>query len=237
MYKGKRILVTICARGGSKGIPGKNIKSLAGKPLLAHSIKTAQQMGWADRIMVSTDDEKIKNVAEDWGVPVPFLRPKNLADDTTSRERVIAEATEQAEQYWNEQYDIIVDLGNVTPLRLPEDVQAVITMLVEEPETKVVFSVTQAARNPYYNMVELDENGFAHICKDVGTYISRRQDTPIVYDMNDGIYAMWRDVYLKERTVRTDKVRVYVMPPERSIDIDRPIDFKIAELFLKESAQ
>ncbi len=237
MYQNKKVLVTICARGGSKGIPGKNIRKLAGKPLLAHSIETAKQFGCADRIVVSTDDEKIRAVAIEYGVDVPFLRKATLADDKTSREEVIAAATEQAEAHWKERYDIIIDLGNVTPLRLPEDVTAVVKTLVETPDTKVVFSVTPAARNPYYNMVEVDEHGYAHLSKDLGSYISRRQDTPKVYDMNDGIYAMWRDTYLTERTVRTDKVRIYVMPPERSIDIDREIDFKIAELFIAERSE
>lgn len=235
MYQGKRIIVTICARGGSKGIPGKNIRPLAGKPLIAHSIDVAKEFAWADRITVSTDDPDIKKVAEEWGIEVPYLRPTELSGDIISREVVIAYAAEAAEKYWNETYDIIVDLGNATPLKSAEDVREVVKLLVDTPDTKVAFTVTPAARNPYYNMVEIDEHGYAYISKNLKKEISRRQDTPKVFDMNDGAYAMWRDTYLKERTVRTDKVRVYSMPPERSVDIDRPIDFKIAELLLKES--
>ena len=234
MYRGKKIIITICARGGSKGVPGKNIKLLAGKPLLAHSIQTAKDSGIADRIMVSTDDEAIRKVAIKNGIEVPFLRPKKLADGKTSRELVIAKAVEAAEKYWQEDFDIIVDLGNATPLKNGQDVKAVVKLLVNSPRTDVVFSVTPAARNPYFNMVEVDKNGYAHLSKKTKKNISRRQDTPPVYDMNDGVYAMWKDKYLKERTVRQRRVRVYVMPPERSVDIDREIDFKIAELLIKE---
>ena len=234
MYRGKKIIITICARGGSKGVPGKNIKLLAGKPLLAHSIQTAKDSGIADRIMVSTDDEAIRKVAIKNGIEVPFLRPKKLADGKTSRELVIAKAVEAAEKYWQEDFDIIVDLGNATPLKNGQDVKAVVKLLVNSSRTDVVFSVTPAARNPYFNMVEVDKNGYAHLSKKTKKNISRRQDTPPVYDMNDGVYAMWKDKYLKERTVRQRRVRVYVMPPERSVDIDREIDFKIAELLIKE---
>lgn len=234
MYKGKKIVVTICARGGSKGIPGKNIKKLAGKPLIAHSIDVAKEFGWADRITVSTDDPAIAKVAKKWGIEVPYLRPAELSGDVVSRELVIAHAAEEAEKYWGEKYDIIVDLGNATPLKNAEDVREVVKLLVNSPDTKVAFSVTPAARNPYYNMVEVDKKGYANMSKTFDKKISRRQDTPKVYDMNDGVYAMWRDSYLKERTVRSNKTRIYVMPPERSVDIDRPIDFKIAELLIKE---
>jgi CMP-N,N'-diacetyllegionaminic acid synthase len=234
MYKGKKIIITICARGGSKGVPGKNIRKLAGKPLLAHSIQAAKDSGIADRIMVSTDDEEIRKVAVKNGIEVPFLRPKKLADSKTSREEVIAYATEQAQKYWGEDYDIIVDIGNATPFTNGKDVRAVVKLLVDSPHTDVAFTVTPAARNPYFNMVEVDNKGYAHVSKKPATYVSRRQDTPPVYDMNDGAYAMWKDTYLKARTVRQERVRVYVMPPERSVDIDREIDFKIAELLMKD---
>lgn len=234
MYKNKKILVTICARGGSKGVPNKNIRDLAGKPLLAYSIEVAQKFGWADRIMVSTDDKKIQKVAEQYGVAVPFLRPAKLADDVTSREVVIAYAAEAAEKHWQEEYDIIVDLGNATPLKNEKDVREVVKLLVDTPDTEVAFSVTPAARSPYFNMVEVDAQGYAHLSKKPGKYVVRRQDGPRVYDMNDGVYAMWKKSYLKNKTVRTDKTRIYVMPAERSVDIDREIDFKIAELFLLE---
>lgn len=237
MYKGRKIIITICARGGSKGVPGKNIRKLAGKPLLVHSIQAAKDSGLADRIMVSTDDEAIRKVAIKSGIDVPFLRPKKLADGKTSRELVIAKAVEAAEKYWHEDFDIIVDLGNVTPLKNGKDVRAVVKLLVDSPNTDVAFSVTPAARNPYFNMVEVDKDGYAHISKKPEKYVSRRQDTPPVYDMNDGVYAMWKDKYLKVQTVRQERVRVYVMSAERSVDIDREIDFKIAELLIKEQGK
>jgi CMP-N,N'-diacetyllegionaminic acid synthase len=242
MYKTFKILITICARGGSKGIPGKNIKLLAGKPLIAHSIAAAQSLGLADRIIVSTDDQKIKTVAEEYGAEVPFLRPAELANDTIGRIAAVIHAVQAAEKHYQERYDIVMDLGNMAPLRNQEDMLGTLEMLVRTPQTDVVYTVTPAGRNPYYNMVEMTEDGYSKMSKTLPDAASSRQTAPKVYDMNDSIYAMWRDKLIEHKDmvvpiqlVPTLRHRAYIMPEERSIDIDRLIDFQLAELLMTAS--
>jgi CMP-N,N'-diacetyllegionaminic acid synthase len=239
MYQGKKILVVICARGGSKGIPGKNIKPLAGKPLIAHSILAAKKFGLADRIIVSTDDEKIKAVAQEYGAETPFTRPAELANDTIGRIAAVIHAVQAAEAHYHEKYDIVMDLGNMAPLRNQEDMMGALKLLVDTPETDVVYTVTPAGRNPYYNMVEIDHQGYSKMSKTLPTSASSRQTAPKVYDMNDSIYAIWRDALIKHKDmvvpiqlVPTLRHRAYMMPEERSIDIDRLIDFQLAELLM-----
>lgn len=239
MYQDKKILVVICARGGSKGIPGKNIKPLAGKPLIAHSIAAAQEFGLADRVIVSTDDQQIKAVAEEYGAEVPFLRPAELANDTIGRIAAVIHAVQAAEAHYQEKYDVVMDLGNMAPLRNQEDMMGTLQMLVDTPDTDVVYSVTPAGRNPYYNMVEIDQAGYSKMSKTLPISASSRQTAPKVYDMNDSIYAIWCDALIKHKDmvvpiqlVPTLRHRAYVMPEERSIDIDRLIDFQLAELLM-----
>lgn len=233
MYKQKKIIITICARGGSKGILGKNIMLLNGLPLLTHSIKAAQKFKWADRIVVSTDDKEIKKVAEEYGIKVLKLRPAYLSNDVVSRVDVFIYATKEAEKYYQENYDIVMDLGVTSPLRNETDMEAVIKKLVDIPKTDCVFTVTPAARNPYFNMVEIDQNGYTYLSKQINAKITSRQQAPCVYDMNDSIYAIWKEKLFKSKSVRIKRTRVHVMPTERSVDIDRPIDLILAESLLK----
>lgn len=239
MYKDHRILVTICARGGSKGIPGKNIRPLAGKPLIAHTIQAAKNFGWADRILVSTDDDGIKAIAQNYGAEVPFLRPKKLANDTIGRIAAVIHTVKRAERFYKENFDIIVDLGNMSPLRTPEDIRSATRLLVESSETDVVYSVTPAGRNPYYNQVETDHRGYAVVSKRLQTPPSSRQQAPTVYDMNDSIYVIWKKALIKHsditvpiQLVQELRHRIFVMPEERSVDVDRLIDFQFIELLL-----
>jgi CMP-N,N'-diacetyllegionaminic acid synthase len=234
MYKQKKILITICARGGSKGIPGKNIKPLAGKPLITYSIKTAQAFNWADQIIVSTDDQQIKQVAETAGVKVPFIRPAHLSNDTVSRVDAIVHAAKQAEKHYKTSFDIIMDLGVTSPLRNQQDMEAVIKKLVDTPQTDSVFTVTPSDRSPYFNMVEPDDSDYAHLSKTPSKRVTARQQAPKVYDMNDSIYAIWKDKLYKHNKVRLPRTRIHIMPEERSIDIDRLVDFKLAEFLIKE---
>lgn len=235
MYQGYKIVATICARGGSKGVPGKNIKMLAGKPLLVHSIDCARQCQLIDRIIVSTDDLQIQSVAVKAGLEVPFLRPKYLATDHSGRVPAVIHALQQAEKYWSEQYDIVVDLGNVAPLRIPDDITSSIKQLVNSPAANIVVSVTEPHRNPYFNMLEIGKDGFAYLVKKTRSPLKRRQDAPAVYDMNDAVFVIWKKKLLKYQSFVIPKRQVYVMPAERSIDIDQPLDFKIAELLLTDN--
>ncbi|MDD2822977.1 MAG: acylneuraminate cytidylyltransferase family protein [Candidatus Daviesbacteria bacterium] len=233
MYKNKKIVLTICARGGSKGYPGKNIKSIFRKPLLAYSIEQAKALDWVDRIVVSTDDPKIKKVAEKWGVEVPFLRPPELATDTVSKIPVFLHAIQEAEKHWNEKYDIWVDLDVTSPLRFSEDIEQAVRLLFT-PETISVITAMESHHNPYYNMLEKDNKGYISLSKKHSQSVVRRQDAPKVYAMNGSIYVMWCDELVKRKTFFTEKTQLYVMPPERSFDIDNAVDFEIVKLYLKQ---
>jgi len=233
MYKGKSVVLTICARGGSKGVPGKNINPLLGKPIIGYTIEQAKALDWIDRIVVSTNDEKIKKVAEDFGLEVPFLRPAELAADTAGKLPAIIHAVEAAQKYWSENYDIVLDLDPTNLLRNLEDIEEVVKILTEESGVKSVFSVCEAYKNPYFNMVEEDKNGYIQLSKKPPVPILRRQDAPKVYEMNASIYAIWKKDLLAEKTFFTNRTKVHVMPRERSIDIDSQVDFDFIQFLMK----
>jgi len=237
MYLTHKIICTICARGGSKGVPKKNLKEIAGLPLIAHTIKQAQQLKWIDRIIVSTDDIEIQTVAKKYGVEVPFLRPPELATDTAAKVPAIIDTVIKTSDFFHEQYDLLLDLDPTSPLRNIQDIKTAIDLLVSSPQTKSVFSVTPAYKSPYFNMVELNSQGYACLSKTLTQPIVRRQDAPPVFDMNASIYVMWIKNLLKLKTFFTNKTKIYIMPEERSIDIDRPIDFKLVELLMREKRQ
>jgi len=233
MYKNLRTIVTICARGGSKGVPGKNVRPLLGTPLVAYTIKQALSLKWADRIIVSTDDKHIKSIAEECGLEVPFLRPANLALDKSPKVPSIIHAVMTAEKHWHENFDLILDLDPTTPLRLSEDIVGVLEALLSNPKAISSFSVTPAYKNPYVTMVESDIEGFAKIVKKPKQPIGRRQDAPQVYEIVGSAYAIHRSFLEGISYFPTEKNAFYVMPEDRSIDIDREIDFEIIEFLMK----
>jgi len=235
MYKGKNVILTICARGDSKGVLGKNIKPLLGKPLIEYTINQAKSLPFVDRIIVSTDDLKIKKVAEKLGLEVPFLRPKQLASDKAAKVPAIIHAVKTAEEIYKQEFDVVIDLDPTSPLRSLKDIRSILDILVTTANTKSVFSVTDAYKNPYFNMVEMNKNKYVYISKKLRTKVVRRQDAPVVYEMNASIYAAWKNVLYKEKTFFTNQARVHVMPKERSVDIDIPVDFKFVELLMKEA--
>ena len=152
------ILITIAARGGSKGIKDKNIRILMNKPLICHSIEQARAWGKAKRIIVSTDSETIAEVAKNAGVEVPFMRSKELADDTTPKGLVIKDALIRCEELYREQFPIIVDLDATAPLRTTDDLDKCLEIFCDK-KPKTLFSVTRAHKNPYFNMVERNDRG------------------------------------------------------------------------------
>jgi len=231
MYKGNTILCVIPARGGSKGLPGKNIKDLAGRPLIAHSIEQAKRSRYVDRVIVSTDSGEIADIARSFGADVPFLRPAELATDTSSTIDVLLHAMDWMEMKENFAFDILLLLHATTPLRSVIDIEQCIELLVDK-DADNVFSVTEAHRNPYFNMVEVTENGRIALVKE-GRCMTR-QSAPTVYDMNSSVYAWWTEVLKQKKGLFLPKTSIFVMPKERSIDIDDLLDFRIAEMLLKE---
>lgn len=226
-----KILCTICARGGSKGVPGKNIKQLNGKPLIAYTIETAQKWDKADKIIVSTDNPEIADKAKKYGVDVPFLRPHELAEDNSGKMEAIRHAVDFLEQR-GEYYDIVIDLDVTSPLRTVEDLDNALKLFLDN-DVNDVYSVCEARRNPYFNMVELTENGRVKLCKKLDKTVLSRQTAPKVYDMNASIYIYKRDFIMSTDICHSDNTMAYIMPAERSIDIDSQLDFKIVEFLIK----
>ncbi len=227
-----RILITICARKGSKRVKNKNMRNLMGKPLIAHTIETAKKWGKADRIVVSTDSEEIAKISKEYGADVPFMRPDELANDTAPKLPVIQHVVKYLKDEEDEEFDLVVDLDPTSPLRIVEDLENAYNIMVKKDAVNL-FSVCPARKNPYFNMVELDEGGYAHLSKKLENPVFRMQDTPSVYEMNASIYMYWTKHLLHMDSVINEGSIIYEMPDERSIDIDSEVDFKMVEFFIK----
>ena len=225
-----RVLATICARGGSKGLPGKNIRPLLGKPLLAYAIECAQACPIVGHIVVSTDSDEIAAVAEAWGVPVPFRRPPELASDTAAKIYAIRHATQYVEEHENYYPDIVVDLDVGVPLRAPEDIMACVNVLVTYPHLDAAVTVYEAERNPYFNMVEF-EGECVRLVKRGPKPLIRRQDAPLVYSVSPSIFA-WRRGSLSVTHLYEGQWGACIVPRERAIDIDHEIEFQFVEFLL-----
>ncbi len=223
-------LYLIPARGGSKGIPGKNIKLLNGKPLIEYSIEVARQFAPDKDICLSTDDPKIIDVAESLGLKVPFLRPAEFATDKCGTYEVLLHAVDfYASKGIN--YDTLVLLQPTSPFRSAEDVQGCLNLYT--PDVDMVVSVKEAASNPYYNAFETDENGFLHISKGDGKYV-RRQDAPKVWEYNGAVYVINVDSLRKMRLGEFLHRKMYEMSLAHSLDLDTLTDWLVAETILKE---
>ncbi len=227
-----KILGTICARGGSKGIKNKNIRPLLGIPLIAHSILTLKSWGKADKIICSTDSKKIQEIAKRYGAEIPFTRPDYLATDDADKHGVLIHALNFCEKMENVKYDYIVDLDPTSPLRTVKDLESAFRKLIEK-EGDLIFSVYKSQKNPYFNMVELNEQGHATLSKKLNKTIVARQQAPIVYSMNASIYIYKREALINhEYLFSNNKIIIHEMP-DFTIDIDREIDFNFIELILK----
>ena len=231
MYKRNRILCTICAREGSKGIIGKNKTLVAGKPLIMHTLETAKKCDFLDDIIVSTNDEEIMEISNKYGNLAPFKRPEFLSKDDTSKIEVIRHAVEFAENKNHKKYYIVVDLSVTSPFRTVEDIKNSVKLLIKE-KVGNVFSVSPAHNNPYYNMVEFID-GRINLIKNPPKKLTRRQDAPVVYDMNDSINVWLKKTLFEKDTLFNNNTKMYVMPRDRGIDIDEPFDLLVASLLLE----
>lgn len=226
-----RILVIIPARGGSKGIPHKNIKPLGGKPLIRYAIDCAKQLAPDEDICVTTDDPEIIKCTEDYGLKVPFVRPDYLATDTMGTYEVLLHALGHYENSGRE-YDAIVLLQPTSPFRQKEDVEG--SMNLYNKDVDMVVSVKEAATNPYYNSFEEDENGYLVISKGDGHYC-RRQDAPKAWEYNGAVYVINPQSLKKMKMSEFRKIKKYEMDSLHSLDLDTLLDWKIAELLIKEN--
>ncbi len=224
-------LVIIPARGGSKGIPHKNIKPLDGKPLIYYTIDVARAIVSDDNICVSTDDDEIIKCVEKYNLKVPFVRPAELATDTAGTYEVLLHALNFYEKQ-GKQFDNIILLQNTSPFRTAEDVKKSLTLYSDDID--MVVSVKETSSNPYYNCFEEDDNGFLQISKGNGLF-TRRQDVPKAYEYNGAIYVI-NPKSLKEKPLGRFTKRIkYVMDDLHSVDLDNMIDWKFAEFIIKEN--
>jgi N-acylneuraminate cytidylyltransferase/CMP-N,N'-diacetyllegionaminic acid synthase len=226
-----RRICTICARGGSKGVKNKNICTLLGKPLIAHSILQAKASGLFDCIAVSSDSDEILALAGKWGADYLIKRPDELATDQAAKLPVIQHCVAEAECISSQIFDVVVDLDATSPLRIPEDIVESVRLL-EEWGVSNVITGAPARRSPYFNMVEVDEHGVARLSKKLNTPVLRRQDAPKCYDMNASIYVWRRDALFSCPTIFNSDTLLYDMPEERSIDIDSELDFRFVEFIM-----
>lgn len=225
-----KYLAVIPARGGSKGIPHKNIKPLGGKPLIYYSIDVARQFTTDENICVSTDDAKIISVVEQHGLKVPFVRPAELATDTCGSSEVI----QHAYQFFVDKgilYDAIVLLQPTSPFRKVKFIKEAVALYDESID--MVTSVRPAACNPYYDGFEEKADGLLQISKGDGT-IARRQEAPKVWQQNGSIYVINPKSLIEKGMGGFTKIKKYAMPEAYSVDLDTMLDWKMAELIIKE---
>lgn len=222
---------TICARGGSKGVPGKNTRELKGKPLIAHTIEQAKKTGLFDAIGVSSDSEQILDAARRHGADILVRRPDELATDTAAKLPAIRHCLEMVEKEAGKRCEIFADLDATAPLRVPEDIIGAVRLL-EKHHVSSVITGTAARHSPYFNLVELDTNRVPRISKTLDRPLVRRQDAPRCYDMNASIYVWNRDAFMRKPEVFYDDTLLYEMPPERSVDIDSELDFEIVKVLM-----
>lgn len=222
-------IATICARGGSMGLPRKNIRPLLGKPLIVWTIEQALAVPSIDAAFVSTDDDEIAAVAEAAGARVLGRRPAHLATGTAPKIPVIEHLVGQVEST-GLAVDRIVDLDPTSPLRTVADIEACIELLTAD--TDVVITGFPSEKNPYFNMVEQQADGNFGLVKQPPGAIAGRQQAPLVYSMNASVYVWHRGTL--GRGLWGGRVRLHPMPRERSIDIDSLFDFRLVEMILQE---
>lgn len=232
----KKILITTCARGGSKGIPGKNIKELNGIPLIAYTIKTGFEFAKAHNadFGLSTDSDEIRQVAAAYGLISEYQRPEVLATDTAGKIGAIRDIMEFEEKKNQCTYDYVIDMDVTSPLRNVEDLESALKILKNNPDALNIFSVSPANRNPYFNMVEQGDDGFVHVVKG-SEKIKSRQQAPVVYDMNASFYIFRREFFNEGHTISTTSRSLAYVVPHICFDLDEPFDFTVMEIIIREN--
>ena len=220
----------IFARGGSKGLPKKNVKLLAGKPLIQYSIDIAKAVDSIEKVFVSTEDKEIAKIAEMAGAEI-IVRPEELASDTSPEWLSWKHAIDFVEKKYGE-FDNFISLPATSPLRSVEDVKAAIKQK-NDIESDICISVTEASRSPYFNMITLRENGLATLVCQPETGIARRQDAPTVYDITTVVYVASPTFIVNSNGLFEGAVTAVEVPKERAVDIDDIFDFKLAEIIVE----
>lgn len=232
------VVAGIFARGSSKAVPHKNIRLVAGKPLISYAIETARRSPLVDRVIVSTDDEEIARISLQCGAEVPFMRPAELAQDDSPEWLSWQHAVRVlgGDPHQGGTWDAFVSVPATSPLRNVNDLDACIAALLEGDSDGTI-AVRPAERNPHFNMVSLDEQGFARIVCQTQPPISRRQDAPAVYDMTTVAFALRPAFLLEATSLFQGRIRAVVVPTERALDIDTEHDLRVAECLLRHAGE
>lgn len=225
-----KVAAFIFARGGSKGLPKKNVLKFGNKPLIAWSIEQAIAVKEIEQVIVSTDSIEIADVARQYGADVPFMRPGDLATDDSPEWLSWQHALNYLLESRGELPEIMVSLPATAPLRHSSDISNCISEY-KKGNADAVITITDAHRSPYFNMVKIDD-GAVSLVNPPQTYFIRRQDVPIVYDMTTVCYVLNPKFVMTHNSIFEGKIKAVHVPPERAIDIDTSIDFHIAESLL-----
>lgn len=228
---GNGVVAFVFARGGSKGLPGKNLRLFAGKPLIAHAIEHALAVSRIDRVVVSTDSPDIASVARDYGAQVPFLRPAELAADDSPEWLSWRHALKFTQEEMGVLPGTMVSVPVTAPLRRPEDIEHCLDFY-SEGGADVIVTVSQAHRSPYFNMVQRRPDGTVGLVVPTSREFVRRQDVPAVFDMTTVAYVADPEFVLSKDSIFQGRVKAVEIPPERAIDIDTLLDFEMAEFLL-----
>lgn len=226
----QEILAIIPARGGSKGVARKNIKLLSGKPLIAYTIEAALKSKYITRTVISTEDEEIAKIAAGFGGQVPFLRPKELATDTSTTAECVLHLLNTLKAREGYEPDYICLLQCTSPLRTAEHIDEGMEKLLHSEKDGCI-SVCEAEVNPYWTKV-FEGDSLKPFMKE-GLEINRRQDLPRIFRLNGAFYILKTEVFLKNRSFAEGDLTGYIMDGESSVDIDSIMDFEIAELILQ----
>jgi len=227
---GKRVLAVITARGGSKGLPNKNILPIAGKPLVSWTIEAAKDSQLITHLIVSSDDNRIIEIAKDLRCDAPFIRPSELAQDNSSNSDVLLHAL----NFLDDEFDYIVLLQATSPMRLGKDIDRCIELCMKE-DTPAAVSLTEPDKSPYW-MYQLDDEHRIRALYPELNKTQRRQLLPPAYAPNGAVYVAEVSFFKKHKTFYTDLTKAYLMPKERSVDVDSHLDRVVAEALLKNKA-
>ena len=225
-------LCTICARGGSKGVPNKNVRMIAGKPLIAHTISQAKNSELFESVAVNSDSMQILDIAHEYEVDFLINRPDELASDTSAKLPAIQFGVKFVEEQSGVTFDTIVDLDATAPLRTIKDIQGAVNLQESKGISNIITAVP-ARKSPYFNQVELNAKGKVRLSKPLDSKFIRRQDAPIVYDTNASIYVWNRDALFHYPAVLNDETLLYVMSEDTAFDIDTEFDFEVVEFLMK----
>lgn len=230
-----KLLITICARAGSKGVPGKNYYPVAGKPLVQYSIEMAQRCKekFGGDIELSTDSEEIKKIAANLGLDTEYVRPEENASDIASKVDAIQELKEFAEEKHNVKYDYVLDLDVTSPLRTLEDIEEGFRKIQEDPNALNLFSVSTAGKNPYFNLVEKNEDDYYTLSKNAGAVLSR-QKAPDVFEINGSFYIYTSEFFsfYDGKGAISDRTLIYNMPHD-CFDVDNKIELEFLSFLIE----